>query len=156
MPKRDFTTLCENAMAAPLGASFAEPEIEEMAIFEVASDVLQQQKQITIDVLVEKLAEAEIKIASDLLKVSAEALEMKLSTKNAFNFTEISHTLTLRQWAEENASRGGSGSRRNRQVREERFEKSSRLRSRSPLPPRAQGNAKGGSKRKGNKKRQTA
>ena len=120
MPKRDFTTLCKDAMAAPLpiGSSFAEPEIEEITIFEVESNVLQQQKQITIDVLVEKLAEADIKIASDLLRVSAQALEMKLSTKNAFNVAEISHTLKLRQWAEENAGRGGSSSRRNRQVRE--------------------------------------
>ena len=101
MPSRDFTTLCKDAMAAPLpiGPSSGEPGIEEISIFETASSVLQLQKQVTIDVLVEKLAEEGIRVASDLLKVSAQALEMKLSTKNAFNITEMSHTLKLRQWA---------------------------------------------------------
>ena len=70
MPLRDFTTLCNDTMAAPvpIGSRAGEPGIEEITIFELANSVLREQKQeVTIDMLVDKLMKEHIKVASDLL-----------------------------------------------------------------------------------------
>ena len=157
MPSRNFSTLCNDTMKGPLPISSkaGEPGIEDISIFEAAHIVLQQEEEVNINVLTDKLMEESmgIKVASDLLKVSVQALELKLASP-AFNVTEIAHTLVLRKWAEENAGRGGA-LQRNRQMHKNSCGKSSRLRSRSPLPPRGKSSGKGASKKKGNRRRET-
>ena len=59
--------------------------MEDISIDEPARVVLRGQKQETIQILVNKLAEQGIQKASDLLKVSAHALEMKFACKPHFS-----------------------------------------------------------------------
>ena len=76
--------------------------MEDISIDETARDVLRGQKQETIQVLVNKLAEEGIQKASDLLKVSAHALEMKFASKPHFSLDETGYVNELRKWAEKN------------------------------------------------------
>ena len=151
MPSRNFSTLCNDTMKGPLPISSkaGEPGIEDIAIFEAAHIVLQQEEEVNMNVLTEELMGESmgIKVASDLLKVSFQALEFKL-VSSAFNVNEIAHTVALRQWAERNAGRGGAP-QRNREVHENSCGKSSRFRSRRPLPLRRKSSGKGASKKKG-------
>ena len=76
--------------------------MEDISIDETARDVLRGQKQETIQVLVNKLADECIQKASDLLKVSAHALEMKFASKPHFSLDETGYVNELRKWAEKN------------------------------------------------------
>ena len=77
--------------------------MEDISIDEIAPDVLRGQKQETIQALVNKLAEEGIQKVSDLLKVSAHALEMKFASKPHFSLDETGYVNELRTWAERNA-----------------------------------------------------
>ena len=76
--------------------------MEHISIDEIVHDVLRGQKQETIQVLVNKLADEGIKKGSDLLKVSAHALEMKFASKVHFSLDETGYVNELRKWAEKN------------------------------------------------------
>ena len=54
---------------------------EAIGIDDIARDVLRGQKQETIEVLVNKLAEEGVRIVGHLLKVSDQSLEMKFASK---------------------------------------------------------------------------
>ena len=104
-----------------------EAEVDDISVHEVAQSVLQFQKQTVIDVLVDKLAEQDIRKGSDLLKLSQAALEMRLSGLSAtFTIDEVSHAITMREYAEKHLGKK-QDKRRSRSPRERK------LRGRSPI-----------------------
>ena len=72
-----------------------------MSVKDIAVNVLCFQKPRMVDDLVEKLGEDGILLAEDLLKVSKNAMEMKLASMGArFSFEEISHVVSIREYVE--------------------------------------------------------
>ena len=74
--------------------------LSDRAIRDLAQYILQFQKQHVIDTLISKLADENVIVASDLLLISKENLEMKLYNNGEFNLDEASHTMSLREWAQ--------------------------------------------------------
>ena len=78
-------------------------------ICDLAQDILRFQKQHVIDSLVSKLANENVYVASDLLVISKDSFETKLNTLGRLSFDEISHTMSLREWAENHVGENSRG-----------------------------------------------
>ena len=74
----------------------------------------------------EKLVDQGVRSPEDLLKVSKEALETKLSTHGAFNFIEMADAVSLRDAIDPNKKNGSSSSRGKRRSRTPRRRNKSR------------------------------
>ena len=69
-------------------------------ISDLAQDILRFQKQKVIDSVVKRLADQNVHRAEDLLIISKDALEFKLYNDGNLSLDETSHTMSLREWAE--------------------------------------------------------
>ena len=69
-------------------------------ISDLAQDILRFQKPKVIDSVVKKLADRNVHRAEDLLIISKDALEFKLYNDGNLSLDETSHTMSLREWAE--------------------------------------------------------
>ena len=81
----------------------------ERPIRDLARDILRFQKQDVIDSLVSKLADEHVHVAADFLVISKDALEIKLYNRGNLCLDETSHTMSLREWAENHVGENSTG-----------------------------------------------
>ena len=103
----------------------AEDKLATLDMQGLIQEVLPFRTSKAVEVFCEKMANEGITNPAELLKVSKEALEVKLQTHAAFNFIEMADAVSLRDAIDPNKKNGSSSSRRKQRSRTPRRGKNS-------------------------------